>query len=172
MAVPGYFRKPFGPGWALGGDAGYNKDFITAQGIQDVFRDAELCVGALDAAWSGRRAFPEAMAAYQAARDEHVLPMYELAADIASLEPPAPERQRILEAAQGNQEAMDGFTRVNAGVTSPREFFSEDNTRRILAARPLSTDVVSIRMAADRLQVTGPQEAGADGERDRADAVR
>ena len=42
MAVRGYFRKPYGPGWALVGDAGYNKDFITAQGIQDAFRDAEL----------------------------------------------------------------------------------------------------------------------------------
>jgi 2-polyprenyl-6-methoxyphenol hydroxylase-like FAD-dependent oxidoreductase len=31
-AVPNYFRRPFGPGWALVGDAGYNKDFITAQG--------------------------------------------------------------------------------------------------------------------------------------------
>jgi 2-polyprenyl-6-methoxyphenol hydroxylase-like FAD-dependent oxidoreductase len=31
--VPNFFRKPFGPGWALVGDAGYNKDFITAQGI-------------------------------------------------------------------------------------------------------------------------------------------
>ncbi|HEY7783450.1 MAG TPA: NAD(P)/FAD-dependent oxidoreductase, partial [Pyrinomonadaceae bacterium] len=27
MPVPNYFRKPFGPGWALVGDAGYNKDF-------------------------------------------------------------------------------------------------------------------------------------------------
>jgi len=27
-AVPNYFRKPFGSGWALVGDAGYNKDFI------------------------------------------------------------------------------------------------------------------------------------------------
>ena len=33
-AVENYFRKPFGPGWALVGDAGYNKDFITAQGIR------------------------------------------------------------------------------------------------------------------------------------------
>ena len=33
-AVRSYFRKPFGPGWALVGDAGYNKDYITAQGIQ------------------------------------------------------------------------------------------------------------------------------------------
>jgi 2-polyprenyl-6-methoxyphenol hydroxylase-like FAD-dependent oxidoreductase len=131
MAVPGYFRKPFGPGWALVGDAGYNKDFITAQGIQDAFRDAELCVRALDEAYSGRRPFQEAMADYQAARDEHVLPMYELTADIASLEPPPPELQQILEAAHGNQEAMDGFARVNAGVTSPREFFSEENVQRI-----------------------------------------
>jgi 2-polyprenyl-6-methoxyphenol hydroxylase-like FAD-dependent oxidoreductase len=134
MAVPGYFRKPFGQGWALVGDAGYNKDFITAQGIQDAFRDAERCARALDEAWSGRRAFEEAMADYQAARDEHVLPMYELTAEIASLEPPPPELQQILEAARGNQEAMDAFARVNAGVTSPAEFFSEENVRRIFAA--------------------------------------
>jgi flavin-dependent dehydrogenase len=42
-AVPNFFRKPYAPGWALVGDAAYNKDFITAQGIQDAFRDAELC---------------------------------------------------------------------------------------------------------------------------------
>jgi 2-polyprenyl-6-methoxyphenol hydroxylase-like FAD-dependent oxidoreductase len=134
MAVPGYFRKPFGPGWTLVGDAGYNKDFITAQGIQDAFRDAELCVRALDETYSGRRPFQAAMADYQAARDEHVMPMYEFTAELASLEPPPPELQQILQAAHGNQDAMDGFARVNAGVTSPAEFFAEANVRRILAA--------------------------------------
>ena len=74
------------------------------------------------------------MAAYQAARDEAVLPMYEFTAEIASMEPPPPELQQILAAAHGNQDAMDGFARVNAGVTSPAEFFSEDNATRILAA--------------------------------------
>ena len=39
-AVPNYFHKPYGPGWALVGDAGYNRDFITGQGIPDAFRDA------------------------------------------------------------------------------------------------------------------------------------
>ena len=34
----------------------------------------------------------------------------------------------------GNQEAMDGFARVNAGVTSPAEFFAEENVGRIFAA--------------------------------------
>jgi 2-polyprenyl-6-methoxyphenol hydroxylase-like FAD-dependent oxidoreductase len=134
MAVPNYFRKPFGPGWALVGDAGYNKDFITAQGIQDAFRDAELCVRALDETYSGRRSFQEAMADYQAARDAQVLPMYEFTAELASLEPPPPELQKILGAAYGNQDAMDGFARVNAGVMSPRDFFSEENVRRIFAA--------------------------------------
>jgi flavin-dependent dehydrogenase len=40
--LPNYFRKPYGPGWALVGDAGYHKDPITAQGISDAFGDAEV----------------------------------------------------------------------------------------------------------------------------------
>ena len=134
MAVPNYFRRPFGPGWALVGDAGYNKDFITAQGISDAFRDAELCATALDEWLSGARPFDEAMRAYQETRDNQVLPMYEFTAQVASLQPPPPELQAVLAAAQGNQEAMDGFARVNAGVTSPAEFFSEENVGRILSA--------------------------------------
>jgi 2-polyprenyl-6-methoxyphenol hydroxylase-like FAD-dependent oxidoreductase len=134
MAVPGYFRRPYGPGWALVGDAGYNKDFITAQGISDAFRDAEICVTALDEWLSGARPFDAAMADYQATRDAHVLPMYEFTAELASLEPPPPELASVLAAAAGNQEAMDGFARVNAGVTSPAEYFSEENVGRILAA--------------------------------------
>jgi 2-polyprenyl-6-methoxyphenol hydroxylase-like FAD-dependent oxidoreductase len=71
-AVPNYFRKPFGPGWVLVGDAGYNKDFITAQGISDAFRDAEACAGAVHAALTAERPFDGAMADYQSARDGHV----------------------------------------------------------------------------------------------------
>ena len=132
-AVPNYFRKPFGPGWALVGDAGYNKDFITAQGITDAFRDAELCATALDESFSGARPFDDAMGDYQTTRDEHVLPMYEFTCQLATLEPPPPEMQQLLGAVHGNQEAMDGFARVNAGVTSPAEFFSEENVGRIFA---------------------------------------
>jgi flavin-dependent dehydrogenase len=48
VPLPNFFRKPYGPGWALVGDAGYLKDSITAQGISDAFRDAERCAQALD----------------------------------------------------------------------------------------------------------------------------
>jgi hypothetical protein len=46
--VPGYFRKPYGNGWALVGDASYNPDPITAQGISDVFIDAEYVIGEVE----------------------------------------------------------------------------------------------------------------------------
>jgi 2-polyprenyl-6-methoxyphenol hydroxylase-like FAD-dependent oxidoreductase len=43
----GYYRKPWGPGWALVGDAGYFRDPDTAHGISDALRDAELLANAL-----------------------------------------------------------------------------------------------------------------------------
>jgi 2-polyprenyl-6-methoxyphenol hydroxylase-like FAD-dependent oxidoreductase len=131
-AVPNYFRKPYGPGWALVGDAGYNKDFITAQGMQDAFRDAELCATALDESFTGARDFDAAMAEYQSTRDGKVLPMYGFTTELATLEPPPPELQQLLGAIHGNQEGMDGFMRVAAGATSPAEFFSEENVGRML----------------------------------------
>jgi flavin-dependent dehydrogenase len=132
-SVPGYFRQPFGPGWVLVGDAGYNKDFITAQGISDAFRDAELCATAVDQALSTSHPYAAAMKDYQSTRDAEVMAMYEFTAQLASLEPPPPEMQSLLGAIHGNQEAMDGFARVNAGVTSPAEFFSEANVTGIFA---------------------------------------
>ncbi len=132
-AVPNYFRKPYGPGWALIGDAGYNKDFITAMGIHDAFRDAELCATAVDQTLSGERSFDDAMADYQAARDREVMPMYEFTTQLATLEPPPEDLQHLLHAMQGNHEAMDAFVRMNAATLSPTEFFSPENVQRILA---------------------------------------
>ena len=133
-AVPNYFRKPYGPGWALVGDAGYNKDFITAQGILDAFHDAELCAKALDESLSGARSFDDAMAEYQRIRDERGGAMYDFTCQLATLEPPPPELLQLLEAVHGNQAAMDGFARLNAGTISPAEFFAPENTEVIFAA--------------------------------------
>jgi len=133
-AVPNYFRKPYGPGWALVGDAGYNKDFITAQGIMDAFRDAELCATALSETFSGTRSFEDAMSDYHRARDATVKAMYEFTCQLATLEPPPPETQQLLAAIHGNKEAMDGFARLNAGTISPAEFFGQENVRAIMAA--------------------------------------
>jgi 2-polyprenyl-6-methoxyphenol hydroxylase-like FAD-dependent oxidoreductase len=114
------------------GDAGYNKDFITAQGIQDAFRDAEMCATAVHEGLSGARPFSEAMAEYQSGRDSHVLAMYEFTCQLATLEPPPPQLQQLLAATAGDHEASDAFVRVAAGAMSPAEFFDPASAERIL----------------------------------------
>ena len=133
-AVPNFFRKPYGPGWALVGDAGYNKDPITAMGITDAFRDAELCATALDESLTGARSHEDAMSDYQRKRDAEVGPIYEFTTELARLEPPPPRTQELLGAVHGNQEAMDDFVSVNAATLSPADFFTSDNIGRIMGA--------------------------------------
>jgi flavin-dependent dehydrogenase len=131
--LAGYFRKPYGPGWVLVGDAGYHKHPITAFGITDAFRDAEAVASALDDTFAERRAFDDAMADYQRARDEEALPIYGFTCDFAKLEPPPPEMQQLIGAMQGNQEAQDGFVSVMAGTLPAPEFFGPENAGRIMA---------------------------------------
>jgi 2-polyprenyl-6-methoxyphenol hydroxylase-like FAD-dependent oxidoreductase len=132
--VPNFFRVPFGPGWALVGDAGYVKDPITAQGISDAFRNAERCATALHQALSGQRPYDEAMGDYQRERDEASLPIYEFTTQMATLEPPPPELQALLAATTGNQPAMDMFVSVVTGAVSPMDFFDPSNVASILGA--------------------------------------
>ena len=129
-AVPNYFRKPYGPGWALVGDAGYNRDFITGQGIMDAFHDAELCTAAIDQALSGGEAFSAAMDRYRRSRDARVKSMYEFTCQLATLDPPPPEMQALFAAIHGRQDAMDGFVRMNAGTISPAEFFAPESRQQ------------------------------------------
>jgi 2-polyprenyl-6-methoxyphenol hydroxylase-like FAD-dependent oxidoreductase len=130
--VPNFFRTPFGPGWALVGDAGYTRDPITAQGMTDAFRDAELCAAALDESFTGVRSYDEAMCAYQRARDEQVLPIFEFTTQLATLEPPPPEMQQLLGAVHGNPSAMDDFVSLTAGTVSPVDFFDPSNIGPIM----------------------------------------
>ena len=81
---PNYFRKPYGPGWALVGDAGYHRDFVTGLGITDAFRDAEYLTDAVDEAFSGRRPFDDAMAGYERRRNEIAEPLYEVTTKMVS----------------------------------------------------------------------------------------
>jgi flavin-dependent dehydrogenase len=133
-AVPNFFRKPYGPGWALVGDAGYCKDPITAQGILDAFRDAELCATAVDGALSGVRSFDDAMTAYQEARDPAVMGIYGFTTELAKLEPPPAELQHLLSAIAGSQDAMNEFVSVNTGAMSPMEFFDPNHIGELLGA--------------------------------------
>ena len=73
----GFMRQAYGPGWALVGDAGYFKDPLTAHGITDALRDAELLANAASAG---------TMAEYAEIRDRLSLPLFEVSDEIAALD--------------------------------------------------------------------------------------
>jgi flavin-dependent dehydrogenase len=45
--IRGYYRTPYGPGWALIGDAVHQKDPIVARGLNEALRGAEWLANAL-----------------------------------------------------------------------------------------------------------------------------
>src|SRR5688500_8696328 len=107
--VPGYLRKPYGNGWALVGDASYNRDPITAQGISDAFIDAEMLVAALSAALSGTGVFDELLSAHESARNDRVRPMYEFTTRLAALEAPPSELRALVGALRRKQGATNAL---------------------------------------------------------------
>jgi 2-polyprenyl-6-methoxyphenol hydroxylase-like FAD-dependent oxidoreductase len=151
--LPFFFRKPYGPGWALVGDAGYHKDPITAEGITDAFRDAELLADAIDAGLTGQRALDEALAGYERQRNEQAMPIYEFTHQLAGLEPPPPALQELFAALRDDQEQTNRFFGTIAGTVPVPEFFAPENIAQITnattAAIGLSTARGEVRIALD-----------------------
>lgn len=76
----GFLREPHGPGWALVGDAGYFKDPLTAHGMTDALRDAELLARAVLAGGE------HAMSAYHQERDALSVPLFVVTDAVASFD--------------------------------------------------------------------------------------
>jgi len=132
--LPNFFRKPYGDGWALAGDAGYHKDPILAQGISDAFRSAEWLADAVHAGFSGTRPLNETMAEYQRVRDEHLGPMYNLTCCMAGLEPPPPEMLALYQALRENPVERDRYFGTLDGTVAIPEFYAPKNMQRIISA--------------------------------------
>jgi 2-polyprenyl-6-methoxyphenol hydroxylase-like FAD-dependent oxidoreductase len=130
--LPNYFRKPYGTGWALVGDAGYHKDPYMALGITDAFRDAELLADAIDGGFSGHRPLEEALADYEQQRNAAAMPAYEFNCQLATLQPRPPEMQQLFAALRGNRAETDRFVGAVEGTVPIPEFFAPENIQRIV----------------------------------------
>ena len=84
--APSRLRRSSGPGWALVGDAGYFKDPLTAHGMTDALRDAELLARAIVAGREGPGTMHDALAAYEETRDRLSFGLLDVTSRIASLE--------------------------------------------------------------------------------------
>jgi 2-polyprenyl-6-methoxyphenol hydroxylase-like FAD-dependent oxidoreductase len=143
--LPNFFRKPYGEGWALVGDAGLVMDPITGHGIADAFRDAELLADAIDQGFGGRRRLDLALAGYEQARNREALPIYEFTTELASFGPPRPEQQILLTALAGRQAQIDRFLGVLTGVEPLPAYFSPRNLLRIVGPIRLARMVLGQR---------------------------
>lgn len=131
--LPNVLRKPFGPGWALVGDAGFHRDPVTAHGISDAFGDAERLVAAVDAGLSGRQTMAAALAGYEQARNVEAMPVLDGACMAATFGPLPAELLGLRAALRGHQDDTDQFFGVAAGSVNPAAFFAPDNMGRIMS---------------------------------------
>lgn len=138
-AIPSHVRKPYGPGWALVGDAGYQKDPCTASGITDAFGSAEWLAEAIDAGFSGRQPLQDALAVYEQTRNQAELPYFDLTTQLAALQPPPQEIQELLEALRHDPEQRSRFFGVFAHTVPVVEFFSPENMQQIFGKQKATT---------------------------------
>ena len=130
--LPNRVRKPYGAGWALIGDAGFVMDPITAHGMSQALRDAELLAEAIETGLGGQRNLQRAMQGYETERNRQGLPMYKLTVEQAALGPRPCELDELYRALQGNRAEIDKFFGLISGVIPVKNYLS-----RLLASHLL-----------------------------------
>jgi 2-polyprenyl-6-methoxyphenol hydroxylase-like FAD-dependent oxidoreductase len=93
-----FYRKPYGPGWALVGDAGYYRDPVLGQGINDALRDAEALAAALHRVFEGASDWEPALSAYEQQRNAATAAIYNITALLCRDLDPTPEILQMLAA--------------------------------------------------------------------------
>jgi flavin-dependent dehydrogenase len=131
LDLPNFLRKPYGPGWALVGDAGCHKDPFLALGISDALRDAEFLAEAIDTALSGRATFDQAMAQYERLRNESTLPEYNRNLRLAKLEPLPQEVLRLRAAVRDDESLRRQYTLANHEAIPHESFFNAEMMHRL-----------------------------------------
>jgi flavin-dependent dehydrogenase len=130
--LPNFYRKPYGPGWALVGDAGLHKDPYLALGICDALRDVEYLAGAIGEGLSGARAMDDALADYEARRNDASAAEYNENVAAARFTPPPPELLAIRAAVRNKPEEATRLIKARMGMIDPAEFFNPQNLQRLL----------------------------------------
>jgi flavin-dependent dehydrogenase len=87
VELRGFFRKPFGPGWALVGDAAYHSHPAPANGIADALRGAELLHGAVEKAWALGMPAETFLSEYHSKRDAENIGPYTYSYRLGAVNP-------------------------------------------------------------------------------------
>ena len=135
--IANFFRKPYGPGWALVGDAAFIKDPLSGSGISDAFRDAQLLANALESITIGRTP-ANALASYEQKRNAAAKPYYALTIDAASMNPYSAEQITLLKALASDPALTKQFFGMLTGVVNPNILFNPQTLIQILGMRGMA----------------------------------
>ncbi|MFI9722849.1 NAD(P)/FAD-dependent oxidoreductase [Streptomyces sp. NPDC052396] len=119
-----YFRKAYGPGWALVGDAVNHKDSITARGITDAFIQAQTLTRHIGDQLHDDAALEAALRRYEEDLDENHTSFYQAALNVAELKPEG--RVEMLQKLVGRQDLIDLYFSTLSGACSIDDFYNDE----------------------------------------------
>jgi flavin-dependent dehydrogenase len=114
--LPNFYRKPYGNGWALVGDAGAHKDPFLALGICDAFRDAEFLADAIREGLGGSRPLADALADFERRRNDASARDYQENIISARFSPLPPEALAARAAARDDADAATRLVKRRMGM--------------------------------------------------------
>jgi flavin-dependent dehydrogenase len=119
-----YFRKAYGPGWVLLGDAVHHKDSITARGITDAFLQAQSLTEHIGERLHDDAALEEALKRYEDEVEDTFSDVYQGALNVAELKPEG--RTAMLRHLVGHQDLIDRYFSTVSGACSIDDFYNAD----------------------------------------------
>ncbi|MCQ4208841.1 NAD(P)/FAD-dependent oxidoreductase [Streptomyces longispororuber] len=119
-----YFRKAYGPGWALVGDAVNHKDSITARGITEAFVQAQSLTDHIGDRLHDDAALKAALRRYENDLGGEALNHYQGALNVAELKPEG--RAEMLQKLVGHQELIDRYFSTLSGACSIDDFYNDE----------------------------------------------
>ncbi|HZM93595.1 MAG TPA: FAD-dependent monooxygenase [Vicinamibacterales bacterium] len=131
--LPNFYRKPYGSGWALIGDAGLHKDPFLALGICDGFRDVELLAHAIRDGLGGTRTLSDALADFESRRNEASAADYQENVTAARFTPLPPEFFALRAAVRDKPDEATRLAKARNRMINPKDFFNPQNLQRLLA---------------------------------------
>jgi flavin-dependent dehydrogenase len=134
--LPNFYRRSYGSGWTLVGDAGLHKDPYLALGICDGFRDVEWLAHAIEEGFDGRRTLIDALADFERQRNEASAVDYKDNITNARFTPFPPEFLAVRAAVRDRPDEATKLIKARMRMIEPAEFFNAENMKRLLAPAP------------------------------------
>ncbi|MCL6672168.1 NAD(P)/FAD-dependent oxidoreductase [Streptomyces panaciradicis] len=118
-----FFRKAYGAGWVLLGDAVHHKDSITARGITDAFIQARSLTEHIGDGLHDDAALNAALKRYENDLTDVFLNFYQGALNVAELKPEG--QTEMLRSLVGHQELIDRYFSTLSGAISFDDFYND-----------------------------------------------